>query len=374
MGVIAVSRVRKTLEQTLATGIQTTVQEVYQDLNIGLDVLENRLHVEFNSANNFENSSDTVMNLFSNMLLYELNSKAVMNYIHMTIPHPTKQYAYTGIYLWEYLNGRYTKIWYSAGSDLQIASYLASDVNDFLRGQSPLVPSFTGTAPESIVIAFNVKYMEEVKNSSIPTGIITAASSVNSDDQLMSGVSRQIRNSRGDIVATLTSIFYAGSHMKKILQESNPSKKGFIVVFQDDGVIIADSFVNSTYSDSNNPCHTDIGLVKELCDKISENGGFNKIDISVPNYKTKHGNDRFIVIPKTVKLQAGHQIRVFLVLNTSEFNLPIRRSSGISAAIAVIILASAIMLIFVIIQPISRQLSLISQGYVNIVTVYLILQ
>jgi hypothetical protein len=367
-----ISKLTETLEETMVRRTESLVSEVYASIELGVQQMEYKIHLDYNSTSGYTNlSSAQVMSLYNNLLTMVYTNRATMSSVTLMFPHPTIPNRVGGILSWQTSNGTYSLLNYYTGIRFTFGVYTVDSIEKFFQSRQPLNPITEYPLDENTVIpTLDLSYYQQILEEDTGTGIITKATYIEYYDVITSGLGIKIFDENNSFRSTLVAFFYASSVIKKLLVEANPTKSGFIAIFQDDGVLIADSFQGSRTGDIGKFCDTDEPQLIELCSKIAANGGFGLENIKIPMYKTKHPKmrhvEQFRVQITTIKRNGGSQLRLFVVVNNSEFTSSSRKAYVISSGIAIAVLLVATIMIIIIINPISHKLSQLSKGFQRI--------
>jgi uncharacterized membrane protein YciS (DUF1049 family) len=356
------------LEESRIGRTEIAISQLFDTLELGVQQMEYRIYIDFNvSANELVNMNSPQFASVSNMILTMLYSnRETISNVNLIMPDETDPYSIRGYFLWQYTGTEYTRASYAEGEGYNVTQYSTKEIDKFFTTRQKPVASIDRQIAETSIKNTDFSYYYQILQDNSTSGIVTTASYLSFVHQITSGVGTKIEDEHGRVLFTIVAFFYAGNVMKQRMIATNPSKNGFIAIFQDDGVLIADSFEGSRVGNVTLICDSDEPQILELCRKIIADGGFENPDLTIPDYKTKHPRQKpaeiFAVTISTIKRSGGRQLRLFVVLDESDFHMATRNSIIISAGIAIGVVIVAIVAIIAVVNPISKKISALSKG------------
>jgi class 3 adenylate cyclase len=367
-----ITKLTETLETSMVGRTEYIVKELYEQVSLGVKQSAYRLHIDFNSTVGYENIDSYKKESLSNMLLTMLyTNRATMSNLNLILHNTSDPEDVIGYQGWLNENGSYIHADFYVGQGFIVSRYSSSVIDKFFEEGVALNSTSKMTAPDSMVRGISeLDVVPSIVAEEATSDFITKANYLQAFKQITSGIATKIYDKQGEYRATFSAFFYASSVIKEFLVESNPTESGFIAIFQNDGVLIADSFENTKDGNVSKICDSDEPQVLELCDKIIANGGFDDENIVIPRYKTAYPKQKpvehFVVSVTTLKRNGSIQLRLFVVVNNLEFTSGSRRSYIISSGIAAAVLIIAVAMIITVINPISQKLSQLSKGFQRI--------
>jgi class 3 adenylate cyclase/methyl-accepting chemotaxis protein/uncharacterized membrane protein (DUF485 family) len=366
MSADSVETVTRSLEKSVVNRAASIVSDIYKSIELGLEQMERRLHFDFNSTQNLESADDKTQSSLTQMLLVMLytNRESMSN---VNLIRVDKSGMFGGAVFWQRIGETYTFMQMTV-EESEYSIYTEDQIKLYMEQQIEPTPVLVQVTNASISGQDGSFYSQIIESNST-TNIITQAMYVDAAGLVATGVARKIYTIQGELVAFVTAFFYANDVLKQTLIDNNPTKDGFIVLFQDDGALLVDSFPSSKVANVSIPCDTKQPQIIELCKKIVTHGGFGKEGITIADYKTTQaGSQRkfYSTNPYTIKGKAGRQLRLFVVINRMEFTVSSRNSIIVSSGIAAVVLVLAVILVVLFVRPISQQLHKISKGFERI--------